>query len=186
MDVADNEQTAEFRSLLEEIRKQLLDACIHFDIWEQLWPTKEAVSVINQYRGFFLPTRDAHLDRFFIKVCNVLSNKPNSPSFYRILGILSKNPQLAPTANARELINRIKRHKSVLRGIEQYRNTRAAHWDIDIQKQRKPVLFGDCKRMLEELQSVFNQISRAHSQNVWSFKPLEHSNTKSLLNTLKK
>lgn len=177
-------EVAEFKSLLEEIRKQLLDACVHFDIWEQLWPTEQIVDVINQYKGFFLPTRNAHLDLFFIKVCNVLSNDPKSPSFYRILSMLSKNPNLASTTSARELKNRLKKHNRVLKAIEQHRNTRAAHWDIRKQS-RKPVLFGDSKQMLKELQDIFNEISRAHSRNEWSFRISEHGNTASLLNVLK-
>ena len=54
----------EFKSLLNAVRLQLLDAQMHFDIWEELWPTQEKVDIINAYKGFFLPTRDAHLDRF--------------------------------------------------------------------------------------------------------------------------
>jgi hypothetical protein len=186
MDTIDETQVSEFEFLLEEVRKQLLDASVHFDIWEQLWPTKESVDVINQYRGFFLPTRNAHLDRFFIKVCNVLSNNPKSPSFYRVLSLLGKNPNLASGTSARTIKHRLKKHKEVLKGIEQYRNTRAAHWDTQEQAQRKPVLFGDSKRMLKELQDIFNEISGAHSRKEWSFKPIEHGNTTSLLDTLKR
>ena len=185
MDTTDEKQVAEFESLLEELRKQLLDACIHFDIWEQLWPTEEAVGVINQYKGFFLPTRNAHLDRFFIKVCNVLSNDPKSPSFYRVLSMLGKNPSLASGISVRELKNRLKKYKEVLTGIEQYRNTRAAHWDTEILEQRKLVLFGQCKRMLKELQDIFNEISGAHSHNVWSFRTMQQGDTSGLLNALK-
>jgi hypothetical protein len=62
MDKQNAQQTAEFKSLLEELRKQLLDASIYFDIWEQLWPTTQVVDVINRYKGLFMPTRKAILD----------------------------------------------------------------------------------------------------------------------------
>ena len=176
---------AEFNSLLEELRKQLLEACIHFDIWEQLWPTEEAVGVINQYKGFFQPTREAHLDRFFIKVLNVVSNDARSPSFHRIFKMLDNNPALASGVDVRSLRKRLKQHKDVLRRIKDYRDTRAAHWDTQLVAEPKPVLFGDSKRMLEELQNIFNKISGAHSGNVWSFKYSQQSNATGLLNALK-
>jgi hypothetical protein len=185
MDTTDDRQVTEFESLLEELRKQILDACIHFDIWEELWPTEEVVDVINQYKGFFLPTRNAHLSQFFIKVCNVLSNDPKSPSLYRVLSIIGKNPKLASGISTRAVKNRLKNHKEVLKGIEQYRNTKAAHWDTNISEPKKPVLFGSSKRMLKELQDIYNEISSAHSGNIWSFQPIPRSNTSGLLNELK-
>jgi hypothetical protein len=186
MDAADNEQIADFRSLLEELRKQLLDACVHFDNWEQLWPTEEVVGVINQYKGFFSPTRNAHLSQFFIKVCNVLSNDPKSPSLYRVLSIIGRNPELAPDINAREVKGRLRKHKNVLEGIKQYRDTKAAHWDTSILDTQKPVLFGESREMLKELQDIFNEICKSHTGNqLWSFKPLEHDDASRLLRALK-
>jgi len=185
MPTPDERQVREFESLLEELRKQLLDACVHFDIWVQLFPTAQVVDVINQYKGFFLPTINAHLDRFIIKVSNLFSNSPSSPSFYRIFKMLYNNPAFASGVDVRSLRKRLKQHRKVLEAIKEYRNTRAAHWDTQVQAQRKPVLFGESKRMLGELQDIFNEVCRAHSRIVWSFKYSQQSNTSSLLNTLK-
>ena len=52
----------EFENVFEILQKQLLAASVHFRIWEQLWPTEKVVDTINRYKGFFQPTRDAHLD----------------------------------------------------------------------------------------------------------------------------
>ena len=185
MGAVDKEQVADFRSLLEELRKQLLEACVHFDIWEQLWPTEEVVSVINQYRGFFIPARIAHLNQFFIKVCNVLSNDPKSPSLYRVLSMIGRNPELAPNIDARKVKSRLRKHKDVLEGIKQYRDTKSAHWDMSISDAEKPVLFGESREMLKELQKIFNEIYRSHTGNRrWSFKPLEHDDASRLLRAL--
>jgi hypothetical protein len=172
MDTADEEQVAAFRFLLEELRKQLLTASVHFDIWVQLFPTAEVVGVINHYRGFFQPTIDAHIDRFFIKVSNVVSNDRRSPSFYEVFKMLENNPALAPSVEVRSLRKRLKQHKEVIERIKEYRRKRGAHWDIEEKAKRKPVLFGDSRQMLTELQDIFNQISGAHSGNLWSFKYL--------------
>jgi hypothetical protein len=185
MDVEDEDQIKECSSLLEELRKQLLDASIYFEIWEQLWPTTQVVDIINRYRGFFLPTRKAHLDQFFIKISNVVSNDHRSPSFYRVFKMLDANPNLAVGIDVRLLRKRLKQHRTVLEGIDHYRNTRAAHWDTKIKAERKPVLYGDSKRMLKELQDMFNEISGAFTKNVWSFKTGQHGDTTAVLNTLK-
>ncbi len=185
MNTQDEEQATEFKSLLEELRQQLLAASVHLDIWKQLWHTKERVDVLNQYRGFFWPTRDAHLDRFIIKVSNVVSNDPRSPSFHRIFKMLDNNPVLASGVDIRSLRKRIKQHRKVLKAIKEYRNKRAAHWDTQERAQRKPVIFGESKRMLKELQDIFNEISGAHSGNEWEFEYGHQGNTTSLLNVLK-
>jgi len=179
-----NEQE-EFENVLEILQKQLLDASVHFDIWERLWPTEQVVDIINQYKGFFLPTRDAHLDRFILKVSDILSNDQKSPSFYRVLGMISKNSDLAPDINVREIKNRLKNHRAVLEGIKDFRNKRIAHWDTTTPKT-KSVLYGDSKRLLKELKGIFNEISASHSGNIFSFRYSQQGNTDSLLEALKK
>ena len=180
----DKVQIKEFKSLLEELRKQLLDASVYLNVWEQLWPTAPVVDVINRYKGFFLPTRKALLDQFFIKVCNVASNDRRSPSFFKVFKILDTNPNLAPNIDVQSLGKRLKQHRATLINIVKYRNKRAAHWDIDIEVKKKPVLYGDSKKMLRELQDVFNEIARASTRNEWSFKTSQQGDTTALLNHL--
>jgi hypothetical protein len=182
--VEDKDQIKEFGSLLEELRKQLLNASIYFDIWEQLWPTQKVVNVINRYKGFFHPIRNVLFDQFSIKICSVVSNDGRSPSFYKVLKLLDINPNLTPEIKARSLRKRLKQHRAVLNAIDNYRNTKAAHTDIHLTVEKKPVLYGDSKKMLIELQGIFNEISRAFDQKVWSFKPIEHGDTTTLLNHL--
>jgi len=184
MDNQNAQQTAEFKSLLEELRKQLLEASVYFDIWEQLWPTEQVVDVINRYKGFFKPARQAILDQFFIKICNVISNDRRSPSFYKIFKTLDTNPNLAPNINVRSLRKRLQQHKAILASIDNYRKTRAAHWDIDIKVEKKPVLYGESKKILKELQNICNEISRASIKNVWSFNVVQHNDATALLNHL--
>ena len=185
MDIDDKVQTKEFSSLLEKLRKQLLDASMYFDALEQIWPTAQVVDVINRYKGFFQPARKALFDQFSIKVCNVISNDRRSPSFHKVFKMLDTNPTLAPNIDVQSLRKRLKQHKTTLTNIDNYRNTRAAHWDIiDVAVGKKPVLYGDSKKMLKELQDVFNEISGASTKNVWSFKVSQHGDATALLNHL--
>jgi hypothetical protein len=180
------EQLSEFELLLEEVRKQLLDAQIHFDIGEQLWPTAENVDVLNAYKGFFLPTRNAHFDRFCIKISNVVSNDRRAPSFYRLLNMISSDPSLAPSINTRLLPTQLKAQKNLLETIQGFRDKRAAHWDTGVSEQIDPVKFGESHDMLKKLQDIFNEISGAHGNQIWVFKPMEHRDAARVLSNLRR
>ncbi len=169
MDKQNAQQTAEFTSQLEELRKQLLDASRYFNILEGLFPTKEVVDVMNRYKGFFIPTRKAILDQFFIKICNVVSNDRRSPSFYKLFKMLDNDPSLAPEVNVQSLRKRLKQHRIVITKIDDYRNTRAAHWDVQLTVEKKSPLYGESKKMLKELEDLFNEISASTTKHYWSF-----------------
>ena len=131
-----DQEIGEFKSLLEELRKQLLDASMYFDIWEQIWPTEQAVDVINRYKGFFQPVRKALFDQFSIKICNVTGNDRRLPSFYIVFKMLDTNHSLAPGLDVQSLRRRLRKHRTVLLAIDSYRNTKAAHWDVTTQAVR--------------------------------------------------
>lgn len=176
----------EFEYVFEILRQQLLDATSHFYILEQLWPTEKVVDIINRYKGFFQPTRAAHLDSLIIKVSDIVSNKATAPSFYRILKMIGRNSNLASDINVREVKQRIRKHKKTLEAIKDYRNKRAAHWitSVEDEEVNKPLLL-ETKRMLEELETIFNEISASHSGKLWKFLYLEHRDTIRLLDVLK-
>ena len=180
------DEQEEFENGFEILQKQLLAANVHLYIWEQLYPTEKVVGTINQYIGFFQPTRAAHLDGLILKVSDVLSNKPNAPSFYRILKMIGINSSLAPDINGREIKKRLKRHKEVLEAIKDYRNKRVAHWDTSVEKLDKRVLLGPAKKMLEDLKEISNKISASHSSNIHTFMYIQQGDTKSLLKALKR
>jgi hypothetical protein len=180
-----NEQE-EFEDVFEILRKQLLAASVHLYISEELWPTEKVVGIINQYKGFFQPTRDAHLDRLIIKVSDILSSKPNAPSFYRILNMIGINSNLAPDINVREIKKRLRKHKEVLEAIKDYRDKRVAHWDTSVEKLAKHVLLGLTKQILKELEDIYNKISASHSSKIWAFRYVQQGDTISLLEALKK
>lgn len=109
-----------FTNLLNELRKELLEANTHFEIREKLWPTKETVDILNRYIGFFAPTMDAHFDSFCVKMCNITSNKANQPSFRRILDSIKQNKELAPNLNVNATEEQIKKHDGILQAIKQH------------------------------------------------------------------
>jgi hypothetical protein len=192
------DEQEEFENTFEIFRQQLLNASVNFYIWEQLFPTEKVVDIINQYIGFFQPTREAHLDGLIIKVSEILSNGRNAASLYRILNMIGRNPNLAPSINVREIKKRLRNHRKVVEAIKDYRNRRVAHWDTASVKERvvpeyagikrlgKPVFFGETKEMLTELQAIYNEISASHSKEIHAFRYGQQGDTISLLEALKK
>jgi hypothetical protein len=181
----ENQQVKEFESLLEDARQQLLFAQSYFDIWEQLWPTKQTLDAINYYKRFFMPTRIAISDQFFIRVYELCSNSPSAPSFYRLLGMVNKYKQLAPNLDGRSIRKQIKKHKNLLKRIEVYRNKRAAHFDTQ-ETEIEHVMLGESRTLLQELEDIFNKVQGEHKNATWEFQLLEHNDTLRLLNQLKK
>jgi hypothetical protein len=192
-----SDEREEFESVFEILQKQLLNASTNFYIWEQLFPTEKVINILNRYIGFFQPTREAHLDGLIIKVSEILSDRHNAASFYRILNMIGRNPSLAPSINVHEIRKRLKDHKKVVEAIKDYRNKRVAHWDISSAKKRvppeyagikrlgKPVFFGETKQMLAELQAIYNKISASHSQGIYAFRYGQQGDTVSLLQALR-
>jgi hypothetical protein len=182
----EEQNDTQFELLLEEVRRQLLEAHTHFDIWEQLLPTKEKVDVIEAYRGFFLPSLNAHIDRFYIKVSNVVSSDSRQPSLYRLLKMLTCNPALAPGIDVRNLRTRLGRQKGLLKRIDDYRDRRAAHWDMDNSEPLDPGQVSEIQHLLREMGGIFNEIHRAHTgHEVWSFRLMEHGDTSRMLSKLR-
>jgi hypothetical protein len=181
-----NKEQEEFENIFGILQKVLLGASVNLYIWEQLWPTEKVVGTINQYKGFFQPTRAAHVDGLVLKVSVVLSNDSNAPSFYRILNMIGANSNLAPDIDHREIKKRLRKHKEVLEAINDYRNKRVAHWDTSVEKLDKRVLLGPAKKMLEELKDISNQISASHSGKIHAFRYLEQGDSNRLLEALKR
>lgn len=176
----------EFEHVLDILERQLLEASVHLYIWEQLWPTEKVVDVINEYIGFFQPTKDAHRDRCIEKVTDILSNKPRAPSVYRVLNMVGRNPSLARDIDVHEMKRRLKKHRRVLEAMKYFRNSRAAHWDTSIGNLEKPVLFGDTKRMLEELKAICNEISGSHSGMIHAFRYSQQRDVIALIDGLRR
>ena len=126
------DEKEEFEKVFAILEKLLLDAGVNIYIWEQLKPTEKVVATLNQYKGFFVHTRAAHVDGFILKVSDVLSNSATAPSFYRILNMLGINSSLAPDINGGEIKKRLRKHKEVLEAIKEWRNKRVAHWDTSV------------------------------------------------------
>lgn len=126
-----------FKLLLEDLKQQLLSAQSSLDILKGLVTDPGVVDVLNEYRGFFTPTIYAHRDLLFIKLFNAMDSDRRDPSLYRILKMVEQHTDLGPGLDILVLRNRLKKHKDIIRKIEDFRKTRAAHWDTEVAESIK-------------------------------------------------
>jgi len=181
------EEKEEFEKVFAILERLLLGSGVNIYIWEQLHPTEKVVATLNQYKGFFVHTRSAHVDGFILKVSDILSNSATAPSFYRILNMIGMNESLAPGLNGGEIKKRLRKHKEVLEATKEWRNKRVAHWDTSVDKLEKSVFLGPAKKMLAELQGISNKISASHSGGkIHAFRYLEQGDINRLLEALKR
>ena len=177
--------SSEFEDLLNRLRQQLLDAQTHFDIWETLYYRTEAeAKALNAYRGFFMPTIDAHVTRFYIKISNVVDSGVEAPSFRRLFRSIKRDSTLAPGLDIATLRRRLGKHSGLLKKIAVFRNKRAAHWDTE--SEAKPAPREPTRDLLKDLQDIWNEVSKAHDRpdRRWEFRYLEHGHTQHLIDTL--
>jgi len=93
-------------------------------------------------------------------------------------------PELAPSLDVKLLKRKIKNKRDILRRIVDFRNKRAAHWDMTLNGPLNRIKYGESKKLLEDLEDIFNEISGAHTQGIWSFKPLQHGDTSRMIDIL--
>lgn len=179
------EQT-KFEILLDNIRIQLLEAQISFDIFLALsGPEDDAVSgTVGSYIGFFEPTRAALRDRILIKVANVTETKrKKAPSVYSLIKMLETDPLLAPLLDTADLRTRMENLKIVAGKVRRLRDKTAAH--LELGANPEDVYIHEIRDMLVGLETVFNATYKAlHPGETWSFTPVQSSDTKNLLDSL--
>lgn len=166
-------------ALLEEIRRQLLQAQISLDIWLALLPmeSNDVMDTVNMFKGFFIPTRAAHLDRCLIKIGNTLDKKhKKAASFYRLLSMLEQEPGIAPDLNLESVRKQLDGWSEVERKVMRLRDKTATHWEIGAAPE--PVYIEEIRQLLISLEEVFNIIHKAIvPKESWSFQLLESEDT---------
>lgn len=161
------------------IADELVRAHSYYHIWKQLWPTEEAVQVLNNYRVFFHYTRAAHLQMFFMSIAKVTQYGRNPITIWRLFDEIEDNPELAPRISEteiRRLRKQLESHKNLLARISAYCNKKVINidlrdeWPDENIWQDKAITIKEAETLLQDLESVFNKISNAHDGNSWSFK----------------
>lgn len=184
-----------FKRWRSTIAGELVRAYSYYHIWKQLWPTEQAVPILNEYRAFFHYTRAAHLQMFFMSIAKITQYGKNSITFLRLLDVIEEFPDLTPRLSIPEISSlreRLESHRNLLDRIHMYCNKKVMNvdlrdkWPDEQVWQDTAITIKEAETLLEDLESILNKISGAHDGNVWSLRVVGLEDTTSLLEALSK
>ncbi len=164
----------EFARQLNELQREIFHAILSYQVWLALWETPEVVNILNRYRGFFIPVRDALYGIMVMGFAKVFDRDSRTMSLKNLMKEAKEDvAQLVPNMTIEkieELEQRLSNHDAILEVIKQLRNQRFAHLDANPQP-KLPLIKRDVDQMIETLKDVFNQLSLGHDRGSydWSF-----------------
>jgi len=162
----------EFARQLNQLQREVFRAIISYQVRLALWETPEVVDILNCYRGFFIPVRDALYGTMVVGFAKVFDRDSRTMSLRNLLKVAKGNmAQLVPNMTIEkieELERRLSQHDAVLRVIKKLRDQHFAHLDAR-PKPELPLIKRDIEQMIETLKDVFNQFSAGHDKSVYSW-----------------
>jgi len=152
-------------------------------MWKALYFSDDEMSYpLDTYSGFFTLTIDAHASMFFIRAFTLVDNQSSGATFYRLLNLARRNPDLVPDVNITAQVRRFKRLESARKRIKLFRDKRAAHWDRNAMVINLTV--EDAEGVLHELHGIMNEFRIAHTGSGVHHELWQPSNVTDLVRTL--
>lgn len=162
----------EFARQLNQLQREIFRAILSYQARLALWETPEAVDILNRYRGFFIPVRDALYGTMVMGFAKVFDRDSRTMSLKTLMKIAKANvAQLVPNMtreDIEQLEHRVSEHNGVLREIKRLRDQHLAHLDAN-PEPGLPLIKKDLDQMIETLKEVFNQLSKGHDKSVYSW-----------------
>ena len=162
----------EFARQLNELQREIFRAIISYEVRLALWETPEVVDILNRYRGFFVPVRDALHGTMVIGFAKVFDKDTRTMSLKNLLKVASEDAgELVPNMMRRDieqLEERLSQHDAALEAIKRLRHQHLVHRDAKPEPQL-PLIKKDVDQMIETLKDVFNELSRGHGKSEYSW-----------------
>jgi len=167
----------EFKRQLAELRKIIADGIAYFSAWRNLRVGDEdSAQALNRYRGLFLPAQIALQSQSLMQFAKVFDKHRKAISLTNLLTAANKNRlSLIPYATEKELQDieqKINDSKSLLIRLKRYRDTRLAHHDAIVAGDTS-LLFGEFNRLVQDVKTIYDSLSRGHDGTVPSFEQLD-------------
>jgi hypothetical protein len=179
-----------FKELRDGIFQELLKANQHFKIFWGLYAApKEIADIRNKYRAYFIYSMKAHSDCFCISICNVTKYHPKTSNIPRLINYIHSSKtlqELYSKDEIKDMREKLESHKDLINRLEvardQYiahRQLRPRHLGIEIKYKHE-----EGEKLLGDLNSIFNTLSRNYDVNVFSFNVSPGLNVEQLLSDL--
>jgi hypothetical protein len=172
MDYAQEERN-DFKRQLVELGKIIGDGIAYFSTWRGLMVEDEvSAHALNRYRGLFLPARGALLWTTLMQFAKVFDRNPKTISLRNLLAAAKKDRErLTPyitNENLQHIEQKIEESKDLLNRLKRFRDKRLAHHDADV-KDDMSLLYGEVKKLVEEVKSMYNSLTKGYDRSVTSF-----------------
>jgi hypothetical protein len=163
----------EFTRRLNELGSIITFGIAYFIAWRGLMvEDDESAHALNRYRGFFLPTRDALLWMTFMQLSKVFDRDYRTVSLSVLLDAAKANrTALTPQAteeNLNDIEKQINDNEKLLIRLKNLRDQRIAHHDAIASDDRR-ILFGEVQKLVEDIKSMYNDLSYWHNNAYTSF-----------------
>ena len=159
---------------MKELQHQIFYAILSYEIYIALWPTEEAIGIINFHRGFFIPVRNALYQTMMMGFAKVFDKDTRTISLINLLREAKKDttnlvPHLS-ISDLQDMDDHLLQHKPIIDKIKSLRDQQLAHLDAN-PKPLSPLQKGEIDILINTLKEVFNKLSSGHNQSVydWSF-----------------
>ena len=179
-----------FEELREGIFQELLKANQHFKIfWELRTAPKEIADIRNKYRAYFIYAMKAQSDCFCICICNIANYNRQTSNIPRLLNYISSSKTLHELYSIDEINDMRKKlnsHKDLISKMIVARNQYIAHNQLHKRHLNINLNYKheEGKKLLEDLNSMFNSLSSKYDANVFSFDVSPKLNVEQLLSDL--
>lgn len=155
----------EFTRQLEELKRQISLAIFSYEIFLAVSPTSEVVNILNRYRGFFHPVRNALYETVVMGFAKVFDNDTRTMSLKNLMKVAKEDfeamlPNMT-NEKAEELEQRLSQHDAVLTVIKRLRDHHFAHLDAT-PEPKPPLIKREIDQLSKTLKDVFNQLSQGH------------------------
>ena len=166
----------EFKRQLDALRTIITDGIAYFSVWRGLMVEDEvSAHALNRYRGLFLPARNALLWMAFIQFSKVFDPDTRTINLRNLLTAAKADREnLTPHANEenlQKLEEQIDTNEDLLQRLKSLRDQRIAHHDANITGDTR-LLYGETQRLVEEVKSICNSLTRYHDRSTTSFEYL--------------
>jgi hypothetical protein len=166
----------EFKRHLDELRTVITDGIAYFTVWRGLMVEDEvSAHALNRYKGLFLPARTALHWMTLLQFAKVFDRDPRTISLRNLLTTAKKNREnLTPHAteeNLQQLEKQIDTSEDLLERLKRLRDQRIAHHDAIIAGDTH-LLYGETRKLVEEVKSIYNSLTSYHDRSITSFEYL--------------
>ena len=162
----------EFKRQLDELQQQIFRAIVSYQVRLALWETPQVVDILNRYRGFFIPVRDALYETWVMGFAKVFDSDRRTMSLKNLMKMAKEDVvNLVPNMTEKkinELEQRLSQHDATLTAIKRLRDQYFAHLDAK-PEPKLPLIKGDVDQLVKTLEDVFNQLSVGYDRSLYSW-----------------